>query len=132
MKRLFLSAIFIAVAFLSTAQVINLRVTEFQETVIKNGDTTIRESVPFTATYIFDVTNDIITQIIDGNVTIASVFTFKETFDDGTQYIGLSYNDFPNCSWLINLTTKEVTYISSRSDFKRICMFDNSNSILLN
>ena len=60
MKRLFLSAIFAVVAFASNAQVINLKVSEYQETVIKNNDTTINNSTSFNTTYIFDITNDLI------------------------------------------------------------------------
>ena len=123
MKRLFLSAIFSISAVISNAQVINLKVSEYQETVIKNNVTTINNSTSFNASYIFDITNNMITSIVNGNVISEDVFTFHEIFDDGNEYIGLAYNKFPNCSWLINLTTKQVVYIESRSDLQRICSF---------
>ena len=126
MKNLFLSAIFATVAFASNAQLFTFQTFDFQEVVIKNEDTTYSEVIPFTATYIFDITNNTITADINGVVTTLSVFCFIDSVSDGDQYAGLTYNDFPTKGWLINVTTKEVVYVELREGYDYACRFKNA------
>jgi hypothetical protein len=126
MKRLFISAIFATAAFTSIAQVFNFQTFDFQEVVIKNDDTTYSEVMPFTATYIFDITNNTITADINGIITTLSVFCFVDSVSEGDQYAGLSYNDFPTKGWLINVTTKEVVYVELRDGYDYACRFKNA------
>jgi hypothetical protein len=126
MKNLFLSAIFATVAFASNAQLFTFQTFDFQEVVIKNEDTTYSEVIPFTATYIFDITNNTITADINGVVTTLSVFCFVDSVSDGDQYAGLTYNDFPTKGWLINVTTKEVVYVELREGYDYACRFKNA------
>ena len=123
MKKIFLSAIVAFATFTSNAQVFNFQTFDFQEVVIRNGDTTYSEVKPFVATYVFDVTNNTITASINGVVTTLSVFCFVDSVPDGDSYVGLTYNDFPTIGWLINVTTKEVLYLESRNEYDYSCQF---------
>jgi hypothetical protein len=126
MKKLILSAVVAFASFTSTAQVFTLQTFDFQEIIIRNDDTTFSEVMPFTATYIFDITGNTITADINGVVTTLSVFCFVDSVSEGDQYAGLSYNDFPTRGWLINITTKEVVYVELRDGYDYACRFKNA------
>jgi hypothetical protein len=126
MKRLFISAIFATVAFVSNAQVFTLQTFDFQEVIIRNDDTTYSEVMPFIATYIFDIANNTITADINGVVTTLSVFCFVDSVPASDQYAGLTYNDFPTRGWIINITTKEVLYTELREGYDYTCQFKNA------
>lgn len=111
MKRLFLSAIFAIIALASNAQeVIAVKVTEYRLTVFTDTNSRQSEFIPYTATYFFDIDNNIITSFINGNVVTKSVFTCDITDEDSVRIVGFTYNDSPHFSWIINLTTQEITY----------------------
>jgi len=107
MKKIFLSAIFVAVAFASNAQVFTLQTFQFQTvTIPDNGtDTVYSDEFEFEATYIFDVANNTISAGINGNFTQLSVFTSQI---DNCIY--LTYNDFPTQYWVINISANTVTF----------------------
>jgi len=110
MKRLFLSTIFIATAFLSLAQTISVTVSEYQLSVFQDTVFSQTEFIPFKAAYIFDIDNNTITSIIDGNVVTMSVFTSELIDQDGVRTIYFTYNDFPHFTWSLDLAKREITY----------------------
>ena len=110
MKRLFLSVIFAITAFASKAQTITVTVTEYRLSIFEDTNFTQTEFIPFTASYIFDIDNNIITSIIDGNVVTKSVFIYDFTDENGIRTIGFTYNEFPNFSWILNFSNHEITY----------------------
>lgn len=123
MKNLFLSAIFAITAFVSKAQVISVTVTEYRLSILEDTNFTQTEFIPFKAAYIFDIDNNVITSIIDGEVITKSVFTYDDTDEYGTRIVGLTYNEFPNFSWIINLSTREITYHEGYETESRVYSF---------
>jgi hypothetical protein len=126
MKKLILSAIVAITSFTSNAQMFNFQTFDIQEVVIKNEDTTYSEVMPFVATYIFDIKNNTITAAINGVATTMSVFCWIDTTSVGDSYAGLTYNDYPRQGWLINITTREVSFFELRDGYDYSCRFKNS------
>jgi hypothetical protein len=110
MKNIILSIIFIGTTLIGFSQVIPVNVTEYQLSIFEDSNFTQTDFIPFTASYIFDMDNNIITSIIDGNVFTMSVFTSDITDDNGIRTIGFTYNDFPHFTWVLNLSTREIIY----------------------
>jgi len=123
MKNLFLSTIFVVIAFASNAQVFTLQSFQYQTvTIPDNGtDTAYSEEYEFEATYIFDVDNNTISAGINGNFTQLSVFTSQI---DNCIY--LTYNDFPTQYWVIDISANTVTFNELTTDDVKIIQFTKS------
>jgi len=106
MKNLFLSAIFIATAFLSSAQIINVQTFEFQQVTL-GADTTYSEPYSFNASYTFDLTQNTCTSFIDNNTIVAELSRYAN-LEDGTMVF--VYTKDPSTGWYINCERQTVTF----------------------